>query len=216
MECCVWVNREQTVLIFTRESVNDPAESGTFLSTRADPGEPWRPPQRLPGDLGDYGTYGYTDVHMTPAGNLYFWTASSGNGALYWAPAAGSLAWAPPRLLPGSFQTTLDETQPWVNDEETVIYFNRRSHDGNTSLYRAARVDTAHPWDPPVQVPVRGFADPNGYQIWGEPSFTDQGDMYVVRSNTATPDWDAELLYAPRNPDGSYGPPRKVEFRMTP
>jgi len=40
-------------------------------------------------------------------------------------------------------------------------------------------------------------------------NFPNGGIMFFVRFNTATSDWDAELLYAHENEDGSYGPPKK-------
>jgi hypothetical protein len=81
MESSPWVNIDQTVLIFTRESVSDAALSGTFISHRKSPNDTWEMPERLPGELGMYGTTGYMDFHMTPSGNLYFWSELlEGNG----------------------------------------------------------------------------------------------------------------------------------------
>ena len=214
MECCVWVNQDQTVLIFTRESVNDPSQSGSFISRRNSKNEPWGNPQRLPGILGDYQTYGFTDFHLSPAGNLYFWAKTTGDGVLYWARNLGPNSWSNPAPLPQNFQTSLDETQPWVNDSETIIYFNRRGEDGNTELWTSTRTDPSVPWGTPQRVSVLGFADENGYRIWGEPSFTHDGKMFFVRFNTATKDWDAELMFADQNADGRYGPPEKLIFRM--
>jgi hypothetical protein len=86
MEGGPWVNKTQTMLIFTRESVTDPALSGIFLAQRRARNEPWGTPKRLPGELGLYGNKGYTDFHLAPSGNLYFWSELlEGNGTLYWA-----------------------------------------------------------------------------------------------------------------------------------
>jgi hypothetical protein len=151
---------------------------------------------------------------MTSGGNLYFWSKSSGEGVLYWARRTVSDSWSDPEQQPQSLQTDSDETQPWVNDSETVIYFNRRGEDGNTQLMVSTRPDASSQWNAPQSVFLQGFADANGYLIWGEPSFTSDGRMFFVRFNTGTSDWDAELLFADKNEDGSYGPPQKLIFKF--
>lgn len=46
------------------------------------------------------------------------------------------------------------------------------------------------------------------------PSFTDDGTMYLVRFDTSSEEWDAELLMAPENGDCSYGPPVPLVFNF--
>lgn len=211
LESGPWVSEDQTTLIFSRESVTDPSLSGTFIARRLSKNEPWGVPKRLPGALGMFGAQGFADLHMVPSGNLYFWSDQHapfvGNGTLYWARKIGPNEWSTPQLLPGNFQSDLDETQPWVNDEETVIYFNRRQKDGNTQLWRAVRKNVSSPWGNPTLVPLSGFADPNGLMVWGEPSFTKDGTMFFVRFDTSIAGWDAELMSSVEGKGGSYMPP---------
>jgi len=211
MECGPWVNEEQTVLIFTRESVGEPELSGTYICFRESKDQPWGEPKRLPGVLGEYGKYGYHDFHMTENGDLYFWSKSSGNGVLYWAKRTGEFEWSSPEVLK-PFQSEKDETQPWLNGEGTRIYFNRRGEDGNTILMMSERDGDEEEWSEPKIVETRGFEDSNGYSLWGEPSFTESGEMFFVRFNTAYPDWQAEILVSKRAEDGGYELPLKVVF----
>jgi len=213
MECCPWVNDDQTVLIFTRESVTDPSLSGSFISRRENKGEPWGVPERLHGELGDYATNGFHNFHLTPGGDLYFETSYPGNAVLYWAKGIGGYQWAEAEPLDGVLQSDLDDTQPWLNGEETLLCFNRRDESGNTELLCADRPSPSSPWGSPSVVEVVDFADPAGALVWGEPSFTEDGTMFFVRFDTSTTGWDAELLQAPRNNDGSYGPPERLRFR---
>ncbi len=214
MESGPWTNDEQTELIFTRESVTDPGLSGSFISRRNSKNEPWGTPERLPGELGMYGVTGFTDFHLAPSGNLYFWSGTlAGNGTLYWAKSTGPNQWAPAKLLPDCFQSDLHETQPWVNDEETLICFNRRGDDANTQMLCANRADPSAEWRTPAVVPLKGFADVNNYTVWGEPSFTNDGTMFFVRFDTSTPKWMAEILMSSRQNDGSFGTPQELVFK---
>jgi hypothetical protein len=182
MESSPWVNDAQTVLIFTRESVTDPSLSGSFLSRRQSPDEPWGLPQRLPGELGMYGETGYMDFQMVPSGNLFFWSeVLEGDGTLYQAENTGADQWSAAERMPDLFQSSLHETQPWMNDEETRFCFNRRGDDANTTLLCASRADPSAEWNPPQVVPIEGVADTNGYSVWGEPSFLEDGTLFFVR-----------------------------------
>ncbi|MBN2176223.1 MAG: hypothetical protein JW722_01025 [Demequinaceae bacterium] len=213
MECCAWVSDDQTVLVFTRESVTEPSLSGSFLSRWDEETDTWGTPERLPGDLGDYEVTGFADFQLLPSGNLYFWSATLlGNGALYWAESTGPNEWAASTLLPDQFQTDLDETQPWVNDEETILCFNRRGEDANTQLLCATRGSADEEWGIPDVIPVEGMADANGLSVWGEPSFSSEGSLYMIRFDTSVEGWQAEILVSERQEDGSFGIPRPVEF----
>ncbi len=214
MESGPWTDNEQTTLIFTRESVTDRGLSGTFISRRNSKNEPWGIPERLPGELGMYGVTGFTDFHLTSSGNLYFWSESLiGNGALYWSKSIGPNQWAPAQLLPDEFQSDLHETQPWINDDETVLCFNRRGDDANTQMLCATRATASAEWGVPRVVSLTGFADANHYTIWGEPSFTNDGTMFFVRFDTSVPKWKAEILISSRQSDGSFGTPQKLIFK---
>jgi hypothetical protein len=213
MECCVWVSDDQRTLIFSRESVTEASQSGSFITHRDSAGAQWENPERLPGPLGDYGTTGYHDFQMLPSGNLYFWSEKLvGNGALYWAESAGPNEWAEPELLPEPFQSDLDETQPWVNEEETAMCFNRRGEDANTQLLCATRGSVDDEWGIPEVIPVEGVADANGLSVWGEPSFTSDGLLYLMRFDTSAEGWQPQILVSERQADGSFGIPHPVEF----
>lgn len=208
-----WVSDDQTTMIFMRESVGDVSDSGAFVSHRASKDDAWGAPERLPGELGDYGHRGFTDLMLTPGGNLYFWSELvEGDGTLYWAQSIGDGVWAPAEPLPASFQTEANETQPWVNDEETKLCFNRRGSDGNTQLLCATRADMSVEWGIPAVIEVDGIADGNGATVWGEPSFTRSNRMYFVRFDTADPNWNAILSYSDPREDGSYGAPQPLTF----
>ena len=84
MECCIWLNDDETEIIFYTKSDLDkdgadgdlglPA-TGNYRATRTDRNAQWSIPKPLPGD---YGTSNQIDNerhdnHKTPSGNLYFW-----------------------------------------------------------------------------------------------------------------------------------------------
>ena len=208
-----WLNDEQTTLIFMRESVTDPSLSGAFMATRPTANDPWGIPERLPGVLGTYAIDGYTDFHLVPSGNLYFWSEMpDGNGTLYWAQSTGENEWSAPQRMPEVLHSDKDESQPWVNDAETEICFNRRGDDGNTQLLCSTRADPGMDWSAPDVIPIAGIADANGATVWGEPSFAEDGTMYFVRFDTADPQWPAELMLSRREADGGYGMPEPLVF----
>jgi hypothetical protein len=215
MESGPWTNDDQTVLIFTRESVGDPALSGSFIAYRDSADDAWGEPTRLPDDLGDYGATGYTDFELLPSGELYFWGPTpEGGGDLFYAVSTGSGEWASPVPFPSAFNTAEDEAQPWVNDDETVLLFNRRTEDGDTTLWRSTRPDASVAWGVPEKVALTDFADPNGYSVWGEPSLLSDGTLFFMRFDTSVEGWLAEILSAPLNDDGSYGPPKPIAFEI--
>jgi hypothetical protein len=208
-----WVNEDQTVLIYSRESVtSDKTLSKSFIARRANNNAPWGIPRELPGALGEYGKTTLTDFHRCPSGNLYFWGEATGDPALYFSKSTGKSTWSAPAQLPQQLQSAKHDTQPWVNDKETVIYFNRRGEDANTQLLQATRLNESKPWSEPKAVKLTGFADASGLSVWGEPSFTKDGTMFFVRFDTTVKGWCAELMSARKNSDGGYGPPKKIIF----
>lgn len=64
----------------------------------------------------------------------------------------------------------------------------------------------------PTLIPLIGFADANGSDVWGKPSFTNDGTMCFVRFDTSTEDWNAELMSSVQGDDGSYLTPQKLVF----
>jgi len=151
---------------------------------------------------------------MAPSGNRYFWSELlEGNGTLYWARQIGRNQWAPAERLPDYLLTGLDEAQPWVNDAETTLFFNRRGDDGNTQLLCTTRADTSAAWSVPTVVQLTGIADATGATVWGEPSITRGGKMYFVRLDTSTEKWEAELFMVEQQVDESYGVPQKLVFK---
>ncbi len=111
------------------------------------------------------------------------------------------------------FQSDLDETQPWVNDEETVLCFNRRGDDANTQMLCASRANSSAEWETPTLVKLTGFVDANHYTVWGEPSFANDRTMFFVRFDTSAPKWKAEILMSIWQDDGSFDIPRKMVFK---
>jgi hypothetical protein len=99
-----------------------------------------------------------------------------------------------------------------VNDDETLLYFNRRGDDGNTQLLRATRDNASMPWGPAEVVSLKGFADANGYTVWGEPSFFEDGTMFFVRFDTSIMNWRSEILMAERQQEGGYSIPQRIIF----
>ena len=216
LECCPWLNDEQTVLVFTREGIGNSSETGTFVSRRPSRDAPWGAPERLPGDLGAYlNSEGIHDLHVGPSGDVYGWSESQG-GKLYGAPGDGAPTrrWGAPSVLELSYASDRSESQPWLNDAETRLYFNRWGEDGDRELCVAERPHRRAPWGRPRSLRLLGFADGAGRMIWGEPSFTRDGALYFVRFDTGREGWPAAFFRAPRNRDGSYGPPARVRFRF--
>jgi len=155
----------------------------------------------------------FTDFHLTSSGNLYFWSPWNGNGTLFYAASTGTGEWGAAENL-AMFESSVDESQPWVNADETSLFFNRRAPDGSTELWMAARPSKESSWGAAEKVVLMGFEDPAGGLVWGEPSFDSNGAMYFVRFNVSLPGWDAELMKAERNADGSYGPPQPLVFDL--
>lgn len=209
-ECCMWVSDDQTSMIFSRPSF-EIALHGSFIAYRASVQDEWGTPERLYGALGDLLNTTFTNFHQTPSGNLYFDTETTSDRLLYFAEHLGSGVYSEAELMPPAFQSPDEDTQIWVNDTETELYYNYRDETGETLLMHATRPDITAQWSDPTSVELISFEDDNGLVIWGEPSFTADGTMYYVRVNTAN-NLATELFRAPKNEDGSFGPPEPLEF----
>lgn len=209
-ECCIWLNDEETEIIFYRETHDPPFDTfglpptGNYIATRADRNSPWGTPVALPGDYGtgnqNSSVYRH-DLHKVPSGNLYLWEHSDAvpQDLLYFGLQNMSTYDAPVQI-PG---TVNSETQIWVNDAETRILYNRRpgvyiNGDATTFLYSMTRLQATDAWGTPVEIPTSGFNDSAGKTVWGEVSFTAQQDfMMTVRLNETNICIDSEILYVP-------------------
>ena len=224
MECCVWLNADDTEIIFNRVSDLDGdgvdgdlglSPTGNYIATRADRNSPWSDPVPLPGD---YGTGAQTstqyrhDIEKVPSGNLYLWEwFENGDNLLRFGERIGGTdadpVYASPVTIEGS---TNFETQIWVNDTETRIVFNHRQPNGETELYTRSRATSADPWGAPETVLTPGFADSTGSTIWGEPSF-DHSEAFMIftRFNSSEPNcFTPELMYSAGDAEAGFSAPR--------
>lgn len=195
MDNAPWVNDEQTKIIFRRDAVNENTSvSGTYMATRPDKNAAWGEAMKLPANIGD----NFINHHLTPSENLYF--ESTDNQSLYWAKPAGENLWTDPELL-ANLNSDLMDTQLWINKDETCIYFNRRADNGDTQLYESQRANINENWPVPTLVNTRGFD-----AIWGEPSFTNSGEMYFVMG------LETYLFRSMKNENGDFKTPEKLVF----
>jgi hypothetical protein len=211
MEGCAWVNNDQTKIIFQRESITDSSHTGNYISERESINDEWGEPVKLPGELGDYAATDFSNFHLVPSGNLYFGTPNIENRDLYFAANDGQGGWEPAELMPENLLSEIDESQVWVNDQETILFYNRRGEDANTQLLYSLRDSVSSEWEDPINCSLQGFEDPLGYTVWGEPSFY-SNKMVYVRFNLATDQWDAEIMEATEYPGYSFRNPVKLTF----
>ena len=212
-ECCVWLNPEETEIIFFRDNLTLPiGPSGNFVATRPSRSHPWGTPVALPGDYGttnqnpSAGVYRH-DIHKTASGDLYLWeNGSGGNGdELIYGRFNGS-GYDLPVLLTAA-NSVRDETQVWVSPDERTMLLNRRDAiSGETELVRLTRPDTTSAWGGLFSLPVAGFADAAGRLVWGEPTLpASQSHLLFIRFETSALPWQAQIMYAPGNPATGFG-----------
>jgi hypothetical protein len=222
MECCMWLNDDETEIIFNVVSDLDGdgvdgdidlAPSGNYIATRTDRDSEWNTPVALPGVYGveeQQGQYRH-DIHKPPSGNLYLWERFNNDDQLLrFGELIGGTdnepIYADPITIEGS---TNYETQIWVNDEETRLIFDHREGNGETELYTRTRETMNDSWGGATTVTTTGFADSKGSSIWGEPSFDQtEGFMIFTRfdtddSNCLTPD----LMYSLGDADSGFSIP---------
>lgn len=220
MECCVWVNDDETEIIFYRDTDLDgdgtdgdlglPA-TGNYVATRSVKTAAWETPVPLPGVYGiddQGGGISRTDIHKAPSKNLYLWeTDAQGNKRLMFGRWNGT-GYDAPALIPGS---THEDTQVWVSHDETTLVYNHRTADA-TDLFKMTRADAASAWDTPVQIPTANFADPMGKRIWGEPTFdVTLTHLLFVRFNTMDATcWEAEIMHAAGDLTRGYAAPVRL------
>lgn len=215
LECCVWLNDDETEMIFGSTSGD---RNGNYMSTRADKGAPWGVAQVMAGRYGPdgretvpgpNGTSIYvevTDLHRTPSRDLYGWeTDRAGMERLVYGRWNGSSNDAPV-VIPGSEH---HDTQVWVSDDELVMLYNHRTQGIDTTLRTMTRPSRTAAWSAPSTLPTPGFADPNGLEIWGEPTLTADGtSMLFVRFNTRDSNcWRSEIVRARGTPGAGYADP---------
>ncbi len=226
LECCIWVNHDETEIIFVRTSDLDGdgtsgdlglPVSGNYRSTRPNKNAPWGPATIMEGS---YGALGHvrtdagidlqtTDLHKAPSSNLYGWeTDAAGNNRLIFGQWTGT-AHLPPTLIPG---TEHEDTQVWVSDDETVLLYNHRTPTAQTTLRTMTRASMAQPWSSPTTVTTQGFTDAAGATIWGEATFTvDGSQMLFIRFNTSDPMcWRSEIMRARGDMVGGYATPNAL------
>jgi hypothetical protein len=225
MECCIWLNDDETEMIFNRMTDLDgdgtaddlgTGPTGNFRTTRSSKDQAWGTPFALPGE---YGTVSQSntvyrhDIHKTPSGNLYLWQKDeTGDSLLLFGERNGGTNESPiynsPVFIPG---TTHEDTQIWANDQETEIVYNHRLA-GQTDLYRMLRDTTADAWQTPEQIPLTNFEDNSGNRIWGEPTFDQtQGFMIFIRFDTQNPAcYLPDIMYAPGNTNDGFSDPIKL------
>ena len=230
MECCVWLNDDETEMIFASatyiggEDGGGPDHtlrpSGNYRATRAHRDAAWSTPVALPGK---YGTEDFTqntyrhDIHKTPSGNLYLWEKFPLEGEqgihdkllLFGERIGGTYEdpiYADPVIISGSANY---DSQIWVNDAETQIMFNRRQPNGETKLYKMTREEPAESWSTPAEVSVSNFADSEGHEIWGEPTLDQYEDfMLFIRFNLEDFHCNSvDFLYAKGNIHDGFGTP---------
>jgi hypothetical protein len=202
MECCMWLNDDDTEIIFNIVSDLDGDDhdgdmglppTGNYIATRSDRDAPWGQPVALPGKYGiEDQSAGdeRADIQKMPSGNLYLWEwFANGDNLLRFGERTGGTDEAPTYAEPVTIVgSTNYETQLWVNDAETRLVFNRRETSGETGLVIRTRATRGEPWGAPAFVDTPGFADSKGANVWGEPSFDQtQEFMIFTRFDTADP-----------------------------
>ena len=211
MECCIWLNDDEAEIIYNTTSDLDGdgvdgdlgvRATGNYRATRANRDAPWSEPVAMPGE---YGTEGQgevavwrNDIEKVPSGNLYLWERTlDGENLLVFGERIGGTdqepTYAPPVNIDG---TTDSETQIWVNEAETRMVFNHREASGETALYTRSRASIEDDWGESSTVSTPGFADSEGNNIWGEPSF-DRSEEFILmtRFNTIDSDcWTPDLI----------------------
>ena len=212
MECCMWLNEDETEIIFatTSDLDNDGVDedmgtrpTGNYIATRPHRDAPWSTPTPMPEK---YGTDGQSnenyrhDIHKAPSGNLYLWEhyENEDNLLIFGERTGGTDAeplYAEPVVIQGSKHS---DTQLWVNDEETQLLYNHREGT-ETALYLRSRETSSSSWSASSTVKTTGFADPAGMNIWGEPSLDYSGAFILfARFNTSDSTcWTPDLMVAP-------------------
>jgi hypothetical protein len=212
MECCMWLNDEETEIIFNTLSDLDGdgedqdlglRKTGNYRATRPNRDAEWGPAVPMPGEYGTESqgsSFWRNDIEKAPSGNLYLWERTEdGQDLLVFGERTGGTDAEPTYASPVNISgTTSSETQVWVNEAETRLVFNHRDPSMETHLYTRVRNTPADEWGESTEVSTTGFADPMGQNIWGEPSFDGSGDfMIFTRFDTReSACWSSNVLFA--------------------
>ncbi len=216
-ECCIWLNEDETEIIFYRDNLGLPelGETGNYISTRSDISSPWSEPVPLTSVYGidDQSENRYRhDIQKTESGDLYLWEFDdtfTNKSRLLFGQLEDS-SWLAPVIISGT-DSTDDETQPWVSFDELVLIFNRRGPDGNTTLMKMTRPDINSSWGNMIEVPITGFTDSSGLAVWGEPTLPNsENHLLFIRFDTSYPSWKADMMYAPGTLEKGFGPAIKM------
>ena len=220
-EGCVWLNDDETKIIFYRDNLGltGIGDTGNYMATRADKNAEWSTPVLLPGKYGSVdqlpsSNHYRHDIQMTTSGDLYLWESQDGdpeNNILLYGKWNG-LTWDDPVTIANTHgDVNNGETQIWVSRDEKRMVFNRRGIDANTQLISFSRSNIADAWSNGKIVPLTGFADPNSNSVWGEPTFTSsESFMLYIRFNTSIGSWPCDIMYADGNTQDGFGPPVKL------
>jgi len=223
MECCVWLNEDETEIIFNTVSDLDGdgvdedlglRPTGNYMATRADRDSDWSTPVALPGAYGvedqDRSHYRH-DIQKVSSGNLYLWEKTpEGDNLLVFGERTGGTDEDPVYADPVNIEgTTNYETQIWANDAETRLVFNHRQSSGESELYTRERASSDDAWGDPTVVSTTDFADSAGSNIWGEPSF-DQTEAFLIQTRFDTSDfdcWTPDILFSEGDVSSGFGTP---------
>lgn len=226
MECCVWVNDDETELIFYRGTDLDgdgedgdlgTTASGNYRSTRASSANPWGTPEPL---HGVYGTDSQSasiyrhDIHMVESGNYYLWEKNAeGESRLLFGEQTDGTAnnvpiYLDPMLISGSVN---EDTQVWVNENETELLYNHRTN-AQTELRKMVRANTSEPWSTPQVVPTGGFEDGAGNLIWGEPTLdsTEEFMLFIRFDSTDAECYLPDVMWAEGDTENGFYSPVKL------
>ncbi|MBA3452838.1 MAG: PD40 domain-containing protein, partial [Deltaproteobacteria bacterium] len=100
----------------------NPGDRDLFVATRADRTLPWSTPTRVI----ELASPSHDSSAQETADGLaiYFATSRDGTSDLYFATrAARGQPWGTPMPVPGLSDPVISESEHWINDDATVIYF---------------------------------------------------------------------------------------------
>lgn len=179
-------------------SERDHAGTGDiYTTTRTAVTAPWEPPT-LVDALTTEGDDG--GCAITPSGLVIYLSrqaVDSATGLDVWRATRTDrgATWSEPVLVEG-LNTDSDELVRWVDDDETMLLFGRRSADGPYDLQVAERASAVAPWAESDR--LAGFNTPNNE---ADP-FLAVGEQLLVFARKLNEDEDNDLVMARLDPAG--------------